>query len=355
MTTPREREDALDRGLRRLSAGPSSPTLACLDGETAAAWSDGGLSSAERARVELHLADCVRCQTLVGALGRTDHLVLPAPSETGANWWRAWLRWMVPLTAAASAVIALTVWLRVPAPAPSPAEPAATSMARLPEAPVAAPQAAPPPAASSTPAAPDGTSASAPAQAPSPRSSSNREVEAATETARQPESAAPRALAKAEESTAVQSPPPSAGAVPQRQEFRDQAMAAPPASVRARDEARGAFDVTSPDGSTTWRVSGTAAQRSTDRGASWSAPAALGAQLSPLAGSSSSPEVCWLVGSAGLVLRTTDGMTWTRVPFPEQVDLTSVRATGARAARVTTADGRTFTTGDAATWTLTDP
>lgn len=70
------------------------------------------------------------------------------------------------------------------------------------------------------------------------------------------------------------------------------------------------------------------------------------------AGSSTSRDVCWIVGRAGIVLVTTDGATWQRHPIPEAADLTAVRAIDARTATVTTADGRQFATADGGiTWT----
>lgn len=64
------------------------------------------------------------------------------------------------------------------------------------------------------------------------------------------------------------------------------------------------------------------------------------------AGSAPSPGVCWLVGRAGVVLRSIDGATFERRPFPEAVTLTGVQAQDATRAIVTTADGRAFTTTD---------
>jgi photosystem II stability/assembly factor-like uncharacterized protein len=58
-----------------------------------------------------------------------------------------------------------------------------------------------------------------------------------------------------------------------------------------------------------------------------------------------------VVGKAGAVLLTTDGVTWRRVAFPEMADLSAVRATDARSATVSTVDGRMFTTTDGGeTW-----
>jgi photosystem II stability/assembly factor-like uncharacterized protein len=68
-------------------------------------------------------------------------------------------------------------------------------------------------------------------------------------------------------------------------------------------------------------------------------------------GASTSRSICWLVGGAGTVLRSTDGRTWRRVAFPETIDLVSIRATDERSATVTTSDGRRFLTKDGGvTW-----
>ncbi len=64
-----------------------------------------------------------------------------------------------------------------------------------------------------------------------------------------------------------------------------------------------------------------------------------------------SANVIWRVGRAGLVELATNGRTFTRLPFPEAVDLTAVTATDESHAVVTAADGRTFQTADAGrTW-----
>jgi hypothetical protein len=75
------------------------------------------------------------------------------------------------------------------------------------------------------------------------------------------------------------------------------------------------------------------------------APAPLRAGFAP------SASVCWIVGDDGTVLRTTDGLRFESVRFPEAVHLTSISALDARQATVTTADGRTFRTTDGGlTW-----
>jgi photosystem II stability/assembly factor-like uncharacterized protein len=52
-----------------------------------------------------------------------------------------------------------------------------------------------------------------------------------------------------------------------------------------------------------------------------------------------------------VVLLTIDGRSWRRVAFPDATDLSAVRATDARTASVSTADGRIFSTSDGGvTW-----
>jgi photosystem II stability/assembly factor-like uncharacterized protein len=106
-----------------------------------------------------------------------------------------------------------------------------------------------------------------------------------------------------------------------------------------------ATEIVSPDPSVRWRIAGSVVERSTDGGAAWEAvPTGVAAELR--AGAAPSTTVCWVVGRGGIVLLSTDGRAWRRVAFPEITDLSAVRATDARTASVTTADGRMFTTSD---------
>jgi len=106
-----------------------------------------------------------------------------------------------------------------------------------------------------------------------------------------------------------------------------------------------AIDVVSSDPRVRWRIAGSAVEHSRDGGATWT-PQAIGVSARLTAGSAPLPEVCWIVGDAGTVVITADGVSWTRVAFPEPVQLASVNATSADAATVTTTDGRVFTTTD---------
>jgi photosystem II stability/assembly factor-like uncharacterized protein len=112
-----------------------------------------------------------------------------------------------------------------------------------------------------------------------------------------------------------------------------------------------AIEIVSPDLSIRWRIGANGAvERSTDGGSSWVAQS-TGIAADLTAGTSPSPQVCWLVGRAGTVLLTSDGLRWQRVRFPETVDLTAVQATDVRTATITTADGRRFSTADGGvTW-----
>ena len=72
MNGSRERDQSVERLLRQSLKAPQEAIAdSCLDAETLAAWIDGGLSGSELAVAESHVADCARCQALVGALVRT--------------------------------------------------------------------------------------------------------------------------------------------------------------------------------------------------------------------------------------------------------------------------------------------
>jgi photosystem II stability/assembly factor-like uncharacterized protein len=108
--------------------------------------------------------------------------------------------------------------------------------------------------------------------------------------------------------------------------------------------------IDSPDRESQWRIVDGVVEHTNDGGGTWQTQA-LGVATPMRAGAAPDARVCWLAGVAGVVLRTTDGATWTRIPFPEAADLASIRATDASHATVTTVDGRHFTTRDGgASW-----
>ena len=113
------RDQSIERLLRR--SGPThEPTSGeCPDVEALAALADDSLSAVERETVELHLADCERCQATTAAMvriGETEKGVLPTAFSR-----RGVFTWLVPATAAAAAV---AIWVAVPGQPPAaPEEP----------------------------------------------------------------------------------------------------------------------------------------------------------------------------------------------------------------------------------------
>ena len=283
----------------------------CLDAETLAAWIDGGLSGAALEDVRSHVADCARCQSLVGAMARTGTAVAPPLRERSPRWW---LAWVVPLTAAATA---LAIWVAVP---------------RQANVPAAAPPAATAPAANEPPATARETIAAAPTaqkqEANEARAVQPRADDAARRTDA-PELLRERAQAEADvkDQRALSAPAAAPPAAPPQAETAARA-AAPSANVVAQRAG----------------VAGIGALC----GATWTTTPA---SVELTAGSAPSTNVCWVVGRGGAVFRSIDGRTWQRIAFPEMTDLSAVRATDDRTASVATADGRSFTTSDGGlTW-----
>jgi photosystem II stability/assembly factor-like uncharacterized protein len=108
--------------------------------------------------------------------------------------------------------------------------------------------------------------------------------------------------------------------------------------------------IVSPDAAIRWRFTGSILERSTNSGSAWQ-PVSTGVTSPLTAGVAPATDVCWVVGQGGVVLRSTDGRSFSRLPFPEMTDLSAVRASDARSATVTTVDGRAFETADGGlTW-----
>ncbi len=366
MTTPHDRDRSLEQWLSAGLPRSGPPTDVCLDAETAAAWLDGGLDDRARQRTDAHVSTCARCQALVASVVELETAAAavadPVPSP-----WRAWLNWMVPLGATAAAGLALIVWMNAPAgpvqradealqarvesvpdtasstpPETVPAEPAPGPAPGLPSQPRTPPDIA---RKSAAPTGIVGRADGAPppaALAPAPQVAAG----AAAERAANADGATANAAAAAPPPTTAPAP-----AAPRARAAADASLAAPQEAAGNRAfaarEASG-FEVTSPDSPVRWRVTGRAVSRSADGGAVW-APVVPDAPGRLLAGSASSPRVCWLVGEGGLVLRALDGVTFVRVTAPAAVDLTVVTAASAANAVVGAADGRRFVTTDGGT------
>jgi photosystem II stability/assembly factor-like uncharacterized protein len=364
-----DRDATIDRLLAgRATRNPGNSTDACLDADTLAAWADDALEAGALAAAEAHAADCARCQAMLAAMARTTPF---APAQAVAPWWKPGLRWLVPLTAAAAAVL---VWTIVPprdgrvavhqvsesadtTPPPSVATPPSS---REPAAVAVVP---PTSAATPTPRRETQTLAEAKDVDLSRRSAdlSRRSAEGAqAESAKEDLSRRSGEAAKAENDK--KSPAADARALADASARTDRARtaaenaaAAPaaPAQPMAKTFSFGAPEtiIVSSNPASRWRIlQGGQVQRSADGGATWQTQT-TGVSDTLSGGSSPTPSVCWLVGPRGIVLRTTDGRSWTRIPFREAVSLTSIRATDDRTATVTTEDGRQFVTDDGGrTW-----
>ncbi len=398
MSKSRERDESIE-GLLRQSKQPfqvsqapqdGPPTEACVDAETLAAWAEGGLSGPALELVQAHVADCGRCQALVGTLARIDTMVpMPEPAHLP----RRLAAWLVPLGAAAAAVVAVGLWIAMPRNQAS-RDSRLSQAAQKPNQTDAAPMASSPresqvpTAAAASPLEPD--RANVPGGAPSALSATASATGEARELARSKEEAssafATSALGKIDKATTDQ-----AGARAEearrdapRVESTAASTAAPAATpapaapaalsatalATARERAVGqvrevdrladtavaaSVEIVSPDPAVRWRIVGSVVSRSVTGGSRWEmVPTGVTTNLS--AGSAPSVSVCWVVGRQGVVLLSTDGVRWRRVMFPEAADLSAVRATDARTATVSTVDGRTFgTTDGGASWVLRRP
>ena len=274
-----------------------TPTNRCLDGETLAAWIDGGLSRSDAAMAEAHVSSCPRCQEIAGLIVKTT-----PPATVAAPWWRARAAWLVPATVGVAAV---GLWIIAPtSPAPSPVSPPAPSDRQRVEGPAAiaplessrdaavpAPPAVPPPGAAREPVP-------VPQQADQ-RKDLKRETKAADVQARANTGAA-----------AAAPPAASATAAPTgaSERFADQQGA------RQESAKAGAKAAVSPDGALQWRVTDRGAlERSTDGGATWQA-VNVGITATFTTIQAPEPRVALVTTTDGRVFRTTDGgATWRRL------------------------------------------
>ena len=106
-----------DRWLGTMLRGSAAPTEACVDAETLAAWADGALDAKASAAVELHASNCPRCTAVLATMARTAPAVSPTHAWTPARL----VRWLVPMTAAATAI---AIWIVVPDRPITPVQPA---------------------------------------------------------------------------------------------------------------------------------------------------------------------------------------------------------------------------------------
>jgi hypothetical protein len=357
VSTSQKRDADMDR-LLRAALTPASRDSAgeCPGPGLLAAFVEGNVTAAEQAALDAHIATCGRCQDALAALSQDlpeEETVAPATR------WFTWvaqprLRWLVPISAAAT--IAVVFFATRPLIAPDKLPGAeSTQMAWAP---------------------------ATPAQLPAGKSDALREEPAASPKQDEKRSAAGYAAGaglagpltsskEVSESRAAPAPgpPPAGGQAPvvqqalnapvaadaaRKQEAAGANRAAPEAGAprkSTRNREAGLATVSAPGGTVMWRFgSGGRLSRSGDAGASWHDQAStVTADL--LAGAAPFPSTCWIVGASGTVLLTTDGERWERRPFPVSADLVAIQASSARTAIVTTSDGRRFETLDAGlTW-----
>jgi photosystem II stability/assembly factor-like uncharacterized protein len=158
----------------------------------------------------------------------------------------------------------------------------------------------------------------------------------------------------------VPAPPPAPSAAEAVAPLAETVIVAPMAAraatgslvARQLDAVRQQAVIVSPNPSHRWRIAADGViLHSIDGGSTWEAQH-TGASVTLTAGASPAPLICWLVGPGGLVLLSTDGRSWQALPFKENVDLLSVRATDDKTATVTAAGGGSFSTTDrGVTWT----
>ncbi len=294
---------------------PAKASDVCLDAGTIASWADGTLTGKELAAAELHASTCSRC---VAILAATERSAPPAPGVSTQPWILVSpMRWLVPLTAAATAV---AIWIAVPdrpvtAPTAGGTDSPQMTISKAEKSPELPPAAEPQPAE---------TYAPAPRAGGAPQREEFK-LRVEDESRRERAEADPEQFAKRQDEPA---PPPAA----------ESALAAPPAApaappAQARDSAA--------DLQTTART----ANRALAASESMSASNALSQ---------------WRIVTGASVERSTDGgKTWTRTtPLPEAtpgssaVTTATVRAVDASRAVVSTSDGRVFYTTDAGkSWT----
>ena len=369
-----------------------------FDAERLAAFADGSLSAAERAAAEAHAADCAQCLQMLAGMART-HEEAPRPSR--AAWsLPSFMRWAAPIAVAATA---LALWFNVdrqPRQEPVPTEqakanatppiadeasskdraqePSQIADARKPDQKTGQriavnerkesslpqareenreafssldKQAAPPPRAESS-ARRD--AAKRKLETPPPQSAQETLAAAAEAPAPPPSPAPPPASSQPAVAGAQAAAAPAPSSVAEAVAIDRAAANKPTDATALRQRQFGAaarLEASAPDRRYRWRVNGLVVERTTDGGTTWASLSGMpGTQV--LAIASPGANVAWFVGRAGTVFVFSEG-AWTRVTFPESIDLTSVRAVSGREAQVTTLDGRVFRTTDGGqTWSL---
>lgn len=314
------------------------------DAEVLAAWYERTLDADAMRVVDTHLSSCEVCRTCVATLAQVSE---PEPDSVQSLWQRWGVRWLVP--AGAAAVLALwIVWPRGDQP------PTAVSegvQARLEEPAPRVPEQPAPAAASSQPVPRGANAPAGAADRVSPRGAA-----ASAPAAPVAESAAPPAVvpsaASPVETRALAAGRAAANEAASPVDVAGQVTAAKSAETAPSADARRELSAVAPTQAPPlrWRiVAGRRLERTSADGAWVPVELPVGGTLTAL--SAPGGSVCWVVGSDGLVLVTSDGTRFTRVTFPQRAGITGVRAADGLTATVTTVDGRSYRTSDqGVTW-----
>jgi len=367
-----DRDRILEQALKHELRGAGTPPAgACLDAETLGAWADGGLDPAAMAACEAHVANCARCQALVGTLARS----IPASTEStlgtlgtlgtsGTSGTQGtigtlslWKWWLAPI---AAGVAATTLWMVVPEQPQLAVAPAREQTKLAVEQPAAAPldSAQGKPEATQPAAAPPATRDQNLARERS-EARDNLAAAARADQAQLRDAAPPKeeeakrfdeSAAGQRQAAAPAAPPPPAALPPPAAVALEAPVAGLQKSTRSGFSPN-SIEIPTLDPSLGWRIVGDRIERSDNGGKTWTLMLQdRGERI--VAGSAPTNSVCWFVGGAGRVLLTVNsGATFVDVSLAEPLDLASVAATDARNAMVFSVVGRRFRTDDGGrTW-----
>ncbi len=410
----------LQKSLAAGSSAGAPACQDCPPPEILAAYFDRALDAQETARCDLHFSQCAHCREQLAAMARAS-ADTGADKKSASAWnWLRTPTWLMPAAAAFALLVVIagvtlhkqhasqvaneiamarpeSAPLPTPetrAPEPLPTSPPSASMRenlaeqkssqalalngqkKLTEAPKPSRLQSSPtaPAAAAAPSAdenalvvqaPPSSSAETVEVAPrkSAADSTNADAAAIEVT---PEAAAKRpSAAKAKSAAHSSASAPSAAASGSRSVNGANFAAhnALQSDARARMQQMqlasnlSGLTVRTPDSNVLWLVSnGGDVGRSEDGGATWKFTS-LGLHGLFVSGSAPTAKICWLLGEHGAIFRTTDGKTWTAVPFPAAADdaeFEQIEAKDDLTATVTAADGRKFSTSDGGkTWSPT--
>jgi hypothetical protein len=378
----RDRDRILEQALKHeLRAAGALPGDDCLDAETLAAWTDGGLDANGIAAAEAHVSNCARCQSLAATFASgtlsTSSTQGTLDTQGASGTFPLWKWWLAPI---AAGVTAVTLWMVIPendlhrmASVAPVQEKESRAAAEAVDAAAPAPSvAAEPPARADADRFASRDSAALERQNRSqPAVVAEQKKEAASalqESVTLADAAAGAAVSEARRAEAASSPPPPPSprspAPPMPVTVPPMPAAAPPPAIvalEAGSQIAGlqksakatsyAIEVPSIQPSRKWRIAGNRIERTDDGGTTWTVQREI-ANEAIAAGSAPAAAVAWFVGNGGLVLVTADsGATFTDVSLAEPLDLASVSATDARNASIFTVSGRRFRTQDGGrTW-----